>query len=297
MKASNLLFLGTALLAVSCTNKDGDYDASGIFESTEVIVSAKGSGEILQFNIEEGQAVTPDTPIGYIDTLQLSLKREQMMSVKNSTRSRMVDRNKQLASIRQQISIQERERKRFMNLVKDNAASQKQVDDINYQIEVLQKQLTAQTEQVNNSNSSLTNESSSVSAQVAQINDQIKDCIIQSPLTGTVLTKYAEQGEYAIPGKALFKIANVNDMKLRVYITADQLTSIKIGQKVRVFADQGKSGRKEYQGTVSWISDKAEFTPKTIQTRDERANLVYAVKIAVKNDGYIKIGMYGDIKF
>ncbi len=297
MKASNLLFLGTALLAVSCTNKDGDYDASGIFESTEVIVSAKGSGEILQLNIEEGQAVTPDTPIGYIDTLQLSLKREQMMSVKNSTRSRMVDRNKQLASIRQQISIQERERKRFMNLVKDNAASQKQVDDINYQIEVLQKQLTAQTEQVNNSNSSLTNESSSVSAQVAQINDQIKDCIIQSPLTGTVLTKYAEQGEYAIPGKALFKIANVNDMKLRVYITADQLTSIKIGQKVRVFADQGKSGRKEYQGTVSWISDKAEFTPKTIQTRDERANLVYAVKIAVKNDGYIKIGMYGDIKF
>ena len=297
MKTSNLLFISTALLLGSCGNKDNDYDASGIFESTEVIVSAKGNGEIMQFNIEEGQTVSPKTSIGYTDTLQLFLKKEQMMSMQNSTRSRLMNKNKQLAAIRQQISIQEREKKRFENLVKSNAASQKQVDDINYQIEVLQKQLTAQSEQVNNTNNSLTNESSGVGAQVAQINDQIRNCIIQSPITGTILTKYAEQGEYAIPGKALFKIANINEMKLRAYLTADQLTAIKIGQKVKVYADQGKSGRKEYQGTVCWISDKAEFTPKTIQTRDERANLVYAVKITVKNDGLIKIGMYGDIKF
>jgi HlyD family secretion protein len=297
MKTSNLLFISTALLLGSCGNKDNDYDASGIFESTEVIVSAKGNGEIMQFNIEEGQTVSPKTSIGYTDTLQLFLKKEQMMSMQNSTRSRLMNKNKQLAAIRQQISIQEREKKRFENLVKSNAASQKQVDDINYQIEVLQKQLTAQSEQVNNTNNSLTNESSGVGAQVAQINDQIRNCIIQSPITGTILTKYVEQGEYAIPGKALFKIANINEMKLRAYLTADQLTAIKIGQKVKVYADQGKSGRKEYQGTVCWISDKAEFTPKTIQTRDERANLVYAVKITVKNDGLIKIGMYGDIKF
>ena len=255
MKTSNLLFISTALLLGSCGNKDNDYDASGIFESTEVIVSAKGNGEIMQFNIEEGQTVSPKTSIGYIDTLQLFLKKEQMMSMQNSTRSRLMDKNKQLAATRQQISIQEREKKRFENLVKSNAASQKQVDDINYQIEVLQKQLTAQSEQVNNTNNSLTNESSGVGAQVAQINDQIRNCIIQSPITGTILTKYAEQGEYAIPGKALFKIANINEMKLRAYLTADQLTAIKIGQKVKVYADQGKSGRKEYQGTVCWISD------------------------------------------
>ena len=182
-------------------------------------------------------------------------------------------------------------------MVKTNAATQKQLDDINYQIQVLEKQLSATAEQISSSNSSLSHQSIGIEAQLAQIEDQIKNSIIVSPIKGTVLTKYAEPGEYAAPGRALFKVANVEDMKLRAYITADQLTGLKIGQQVKVYADQGKDDRKEYDGTVTWISDKAEFTPKTIQTRDERANLVYAIKVSVKNDGMIKKGMYGEVKF
>jgi HlyD family secretion protein len=296
MKTSHLILLSAALLLGSCGNKENEYDASGIFETTEVIVSAKGNGEIMELNLEEGQTVTPETNLGYIDTVQLCLKKYQLGAVKKSTRSRVMDKNLQLASIRQQIAIQERERRRYEKLVKDDAASQKQLDDINYQIEVLQKQLTAESEKLTSTNSSLSNETVGVDAQVAQINDQIKDCLITSPINGVVLTKYAEQGEYAAPGKALFKVSDINNMRLRVYITADQLTKVKLGQKVKVYADYGKSDRREYGGTITWISDKAEFTPKTIQTRDERANLVYAVKVSVKNDGYIKNGMYGDIK-
>jgi HlyD family secretion protein len=296
MKTVNIFLFGMAALLCSCENKDKVYDASGIFETTEIIVSAKTSGEITNLNIEEGQNVSAATELGVIDTTQLFLKKKQLAAMGKSTKSRLVDKNLQLATIRQQIAIQVREKNRFEKLVKADAASQKQVDDINYQIEVLQKQLKAQSEQLSNSNSSLSNESTGVDAQIAQINDQINNSIIKSPIDGTVLTKYTEQGEYATPGKALFKIANISDMKLRIYITANQLTKLKIGQKVRVFADQGNTGRKEYTGVISWISEQAEFTPKTIQTRDERANLVYAVKVAVKNDGYIKAGMYGDIK-
>lgn len=296
MKTVNIFLFGMAALLCSCENKDKVYDASGIFETTEIIVSAKTSGEITNLNIEEGQNVSAATELGVIDTTQLFLKKKQLAAMGKSTKSRLVDKNLQLATIRQQIAIQVREKNRFEKLVKADAASQKQVDDINYQIEVLQKQLKAQSEQLSNSNSSLSNESTGVDAQIAQINDQINNSIIKSPIDGTVLTKYTEQGEYATPGKALFKIANISDMKLRVYITANQLTKLKIGQKVRVFADQGNTERKEYTGVISWISEQAEFTPKTIQTRDERANLVYAVKVAVKNDGYIKAGMYGDIK-
>ena len=297
MKTYRILIFSTLFLLTACGDKDKEYDASGIFETTEVIVSAKASGEILRLDVEEGQTLSQGKELGYIDTLQLYYKKLQLGALKKSTTSRVIDRNRQLASIRQQISIQLRERARFERLVKSDAATQKQLDDINYQIEILQKQLAAESERLSSSNSSLSDESSSVGAQVAQINEQISDCTIQSPLSGTVLAKYAEQGEFATPGKALFKVANLSDMKLRVYITADQLTQIKLGQTVKVYADQGESGRKEYAGKISWISDKAEFTPKTIQTRDERANLVYAVKIAVKNDGFIKDGMYGDIKF
>ena len=162
---------------------------------------------------------------------------------------------------------------------------------------VLQRQLAATSEQIGSNNSSLTGQKGSIAAQIAQLEDQMRNSIITSPIQGTILTKYMEQGEFAAPGKPLFKVGNIQDMKLRAYITADQLTGLKIGQKVKVYADQGKADRKEYQGTVTWISSKAEFTPKTIQTRDERANLVYAVKIAVKNDGLIKEGMYGDVRF
>lgn len=297
MKTSKFLWAGIASLLTACGNSNDNYDASGIFETTEVIVSAKSNGEIMKFDIEEGQDVTPQMPVGYIDTIQLHLQKEQLLATRDATDSRVLNEKQQLATIRQQIAIQQREQKRFAELVKSDAATQKQLDDINYQIEVLEKQLAATAEQISSSNSSLSNQSTGIEAQLAQIEDRIRNSVIASPIKGTILTKYTEPGEYAAPGRALFKVANVEDMKLRAYITADQLTGIRIGQQVKVYADQGKSDRKEYPGTITWISDKAEFTPKTIQTCDERANLVYAIKVAVKNDGLIKKGMYGEVKF
>lgn len=304
-------YLLAFLLLTACGGNDPDYDASGVFETTEVIVSAKGQGEIMSLNVEEGQDVTAGDQLGFIDMTQLNLKKKQLAASKAqvnankaSTDSHVLDLNKQVASIRQQIANQQRELNRFQGLLKDGAATQKQVDDIRYQINVLQKQLAATQEQIDASNRSfreqgagLEAQGSGVDAQSAQIDDQINNSKIITPVSGTVLSKYAEQGEYAVPGRALFKVSNIRDMKLRAYITADQLTTVKIGQKVTVYADQGKNERKAYKGTVTWISDKAEFTPKTIQTRDERANLVYAVRISVKNDGLIKRGMYGDVKF
>ena len=171
------------------------------------------------------------------------------------------------------------------------------VEDIQAQIETLERQLAAQEESLNSSNRNVSGQADALEAQIEQIRDRIRKCVITSPVAGTVLAKYSEAGEFAALGRALFKVADIDNIRLRAYITADQLTTLKLGQQVRVFADQGSSGRKEYAGTLIWISDKAEFTPKTIQTRDERANLVYAVKIAVENDGLIKLGMYGDIKF
>lgn len=297
METYKILGIGLAALLTACGNNNRDYDASGIFETTEVITSAKSNGEIMRFDIEEGQDVNPQVALGYIDTIQLALKKKQLLATRTATDSRVLNESQQLATLRQQIANLQRERKRFEELVKTNAATQKQLDDINYQIQVLEKQLTATAEQISSSNSSLSNQSTGIEAQLAQIEDQIKNSIIMSPIKGIILAKYAEPGEYAAPGRALFKVANVEDMKLRAYITADQLTGLKIGQQVKVYADQGKDDRKEYAGTVTWISDKAEFTPKTIQTRDERANLVYAVKVSVRNDGMIKKGMYGEVKF
>lgn len=297
MKTYKILGLGLVALLTACNNNNSDYDASGIFETTEIIVSAKSNGELMKFDIEEGMNVAPQVVLGYIDTIQLTLKKEQLLASRSATDSKVLNENQQLATIRQQIAIQQRERKRFEELVKTNAATQKQLDDINYQIQILEKQLAATAEQISSSNSSLSNQSSGIEAQLAQIEDQIKNSLIVSPIRGIILTKYAEPGEYAALGRALFKVANIEDMKLRAYITADQLTGLKIGQQVKVFADQGKDDRKGYDGIITWISDKAEFTPKTIQTRDERANLVYAVKVSVKNDGLIKKGMYGEVKF
>lgn len=297
MKTSKFFVTGmAAVILSSCGNGNGTYDASGVFEATEVIVSAKTTGEIMQFDIEEGQQVEAGKQVGCIDTLQLYLKKMQLLANMKSVESRHYNVSRQIASIRQQIATQKTEQKRYENLVKSNAGNQKQLDDIHAQIALLEKQLSAQTETLENNNKSVLAESSGLEMQVAQIEDQIQKSIISSPINGTVLSKYAEQGELASQGRTLFKVADIENMKLRAYITADQLTSLKIGQQVKVYSDQGKSDRNEYPGTITWISDKAEFTPKTIQTRNERANLVYAVKIAVKNDGYIKKGMYGEIK-
>lgn len=298
MRTYKLIILGTmAAWMTACENANPEYDATGVFEATEVIVSAQDNGEIMQLTIEEGSEVSPNELLGHIDTIQLSLKRQQLTATLSATESRKLDVNKQLASIRQQIANLKTEQLRYEKLVKANAASQKQLDDINYNLEVLHKQLSATSEQIGSSNSSLSGQSAGIAAQVAQIDKQIEDCLITSPIKGIILSKYAEQGEFAIPGRALFKVGDISDIKLRAYVSAPQLTSLQIGQKVKVYADFGETDCKEYEGTVTWISAEAEFTPKTIQTRDERSNLVYAIKIAVKNDGMIKRGMYGNVKF
>ena len=283
--------IGLMALFASCKGGSGDYDASGVFETTEVTVSARGTGEIMRFDIvEAGQAV------GYIDTIQLHLKKEELLGNLMATDSRRYNVSRQIASLRQEIATQKRERLRYENLVREKAANQKQLDDINSGLAVLEKRLAAQVETLENSNRSVSGEVLMLEARIAQIEDQIAKCVITSPVRGTVLSKYAERGELAAQGRSLFKVGDLSDMYLRVYITAPQLTTLKVGQQVKVYADEDEDGRREYMGTVSWISDKAEFTPKTIQTRDERANLVYAVKVAVKNDGYIKKGMYGEMK-
>lgn len=292
----NIVYASIMLLLTACGKGNGDYDASGVFETTEVIISAEANGKIMQLNFIEGQQVEQGKPLGYIDTVQLYLKKMQLLTNTSAVKSGRVDIPRQIAAIKQQIATQKNEQKRFTNLVTANAANQKQLDDINAQILVLERQLTAQTELLENSNKNISEQSSGLGVQVAQINDQIQKSIISSPINGTILSKYAEQGELATPGRALFKVADIEHMFLRAYITASQLTQVKIGQAVKVYADFGEKEMKEYSGTITWISDKSEFTPKTIQTRDERANLVYAVKVAVKNDGYLKYGMYGELK-
>ena len=286
-----------ALMLVSCTSNDNEYDASGVFEATEVVVSAKAQGEILSLTIDEGDEVKKGDVLGEIDATLLSQKKSQMTASQSANDSRILDLNTQIASVQQQISNAEREKARFSELLKAKAATQKQVDDIGYQISTLKAQLAALREQVSAQNKSIREQSASMDSQINQVQTQISDATIKSPITGVVLQKYAEAGEYAAPGKALFKVADIKAMKLRAYITADQLNSIKIGQKVTVYADEGTEDRKAYEGKVTWVSSKAEFTPKTIMTRDERANLVYAIKISVDNkQGLIKSGMYGEVK-
>ncbi len=295
-KAITCIMSAAAVLLTACGNKDVDYDASGVFETTEVIVSARGTGEIMSLNVGEGEHVTANEPLGEIDVTQLVLKKKQLNAGKSAALSRKLNSSNQVASLRQQIANLEAEQARFKALLKDGAATQKQVDDIGYQIATLHKQLSASDEQVNTANQSIEGQSAGFDAQMGQVDDMMHQAIITSPVNGIILSKYAEAGEFATPGRPLFKVADVSEMKLRAYVTADQLNGLKIGRKVKVYADQGVKGRKEYTGVVSWISSEAEFTPKTIQTRDERSNLVYAIKITVRNDGLIKRGIYGDVK-
>ena len=285
------------LLAAYCVEGNKAYDASGVFESTEVTVSAEGNGKILSLDLQEGDRLEAGQIVGCIDTVQLHLSEVQLEASRRAVGSGRLDISRQIAALESQIGKQRQELDRFTKLEKAGASNRKQVEDIQAQIETLERQLAAQKESLNSSNRNVSGQADALEAQIEQIRDRIRKCVITSPVAGTVLAKYSEAGEFAALGRALFKVADIDNIRLRAYITADQLTSLKLGQQVRVFADQGSSGRKEYAGTLIWISDKAEFTPKTIQTRDERANLVYAVKIAVENDGLIKLGMYGDIKF
>lgn len=294
----NILFILSSAVIMSCSSGDGDYDATGMFESTEIIVSAEQSGRLLYFDVTEGGRIGEGDQVGLIDTVQLQLRAQQLGATKESYARQRPDITKQIAVTRQELAKAEMEQRRYETLVKDNAANRKQLDDAVSNVRVLRRKLDAQLSSLGNSTGSLNSQMTAAEIQRRQVIDQLRKCHITSPITGTVLDKYAEPGEYATVGKPLFKIADVSNMELRAYVTAVRLNSIKTGQHVRVYADDGEDGRREYPGVITWIADKAEFTPKTIQTRDERANLVYAVKISVKNkDGLIKIGMYGDVRF
>lgn len=280
---------------VACSSGTPEYDATGTFEATDVVVSAEASGRILGLDVEEGTILKAVQEAGIIDTVQLYLKKLQLEAGVKSVEGQRPDILKQVAATKEQIVQAQRERDRVANLLRVGAANQKQLDDAESLLKVLRKQLAAQNSTLQNSDQSLTWQSSSVGIQVAQVEDQLKKCHIVAPLTGTVLAKYAEAGELAAPGTPLFKMADMEQIYLRAYVTSEQLSEVKLGQKVTVYADYGKDVRTAYPGVVTWISDSSEFTPKTILTKDERANLVYAVKVAVKNDGMLKIGMYGGV--
>lgn len=301
MKSTFLLYFGLGIvLLYSCSNNDGDYDASGSFEATEIIVSSEASGKIEKLSIIEGQQLEKGEQVGLIDSTQLYLQKMNLLSNVKGVRAQQPNIATQTASIKEQITTLEREKQRTANLIKANAATQKQLDDINGQMEVLQKQLSASQSTLQKSSQNITAQSSAMDIQIEQIEDRLQKSIIRSPITGTVLNKYSEEGELANMGTPLFKIADINNMTLRVYVTNDQLSTLKLNDKVQVYVDQGSESsddKKMYEGVVTWISDKSEFTPKTIQTKNERANLVYAMKVSVKNDGYLKIGMYGEVKF
>ena len=286
-----------AICLVACSSKEKEFDATGTFEATEVTVSAEQSGTLLRFALEEGDNVEAGSEIGLTDTTQIWLKLRQADATKTVYQSQKPDLEKQIAATRQQLENAQSEKKRYQELVSDGAAPSKMLDDATNQVKVLQRQLDALVSTLNTQLSTLNSQLSTVDVQKNQLWDQLRKCHIVAPISGTVLEKYAEQGEFAAPGKALFKMGDTRNMFLRAYVTSGQLEQVRVGQKVKVFADFGDKKRKEYDGTVSWISSRSEFTPKTILTDDERADLVYAVKIAVKNDGAIKIGMYGEVKF
>jgi len=296
MNRIKILPLTALILLTACGRNNKNYDATGTFETTEVIVSAESQGKILRLNTEEGTNVTQGQEVGVTDTVQLWLKALQLGANRKSVDWQKPNQNKQIAVLRQQIATAEREKRRVQGLLKDGAANTKQLDDYNAQIALLKRQLDAQLSSLQNSTASLNEQGSSLMLQRKEVIDQLNKCHIISPVTGTILEKYSEEGELATPGKPLFKVADMNHVYLRAYITSEQLMKVKLGMPVTVYADYGNDKKKTYQGTVTWISSSSEFTPKTILTDDERANLVYAVKIAVHNDGYLKIGMYGEVK-
>ena len=282
---------------VSCGSKDKEYDATGVFEATEVTVFAEQSGALTTFNVNEGDVIDKGKEAGLIDTTQIWLKILQTGATKSVYQSQKPDMEKQIAATRQKLAKAKQDQQRYKELVADGAAPGKMLDDATNQVAVLQKQLDAQISTLNTQLSTLNSQLSTVDVQMDQLLDQLRKCHIQSPIDGTVLEKYVEQGEFVATGKPLFKVADTENMFIRAYVTSAQLQNIKVGQKAKVFADYGDGQRKEYEGTVSWISSRSEFTPKTILTDDERADLVYALKVAIKNDGYVKIGMYGEVKF
>jgi HlyD family secretion protein len=292
-----ILIISTVLLLAACTGNDNLYDASGTFEATEVIVSAEASGLIKTLNLEEGEALQAGQYIGAIDSVQLYLSKKQLQAQIQAVLSKRPDVATQIAALQEQLKQAHREQQRITNLLKADAATQKQLDDANAQVAIINKQIEGQRSSLRITSASLSEETLPLTVQIEQLNDQLEKCRIVNPIAGTVLTKYAESNEMAASGKPLYKIADLSEIILRAYITGNQFAQVKLNQQVHVLVDAQDGNYTTYTGTVVWISDKAEFTPKTIQTKDERANLVYATKIKVKNDGKLKIGMYGEVKF
>ena len=290
----NILF--AALLLVACGDKDNTFDATGTFEATEVTVSAEQTGKLLRFDVQEGGKVMAGAEVGCIDTVPLYLKARQIGAVRMVYQAQKPNTATQIAALRQQVAKAQQEVDRYTQLVKDGAANRKILDDSRSQLLVLQRQLAAQSATLGTSTRSLTAQMGTADVEKLQVVDQLRKCHIASPISGFVLEKYAEPGEFAVIGKPLFKVADTERLFLRAYITSQQLQQVRLGQRVTVFADYGNEKR-SYPGIIAWIASKSEFTPKTILTDDERADLVYAMKVAVKNDGKIKIGMYGEVNF
>ena len=289
-----IVYIAAVVLAASC-GTEAEFDAQGTFEATEVVVSSEATGRILNFEVEEGMAVEANQMVGVIDSVQLHLQRKQLVAQQSALLGSRPDVKKQVAALREQIAKQNEELRRVENMLKDGAATKKQKDDIEAQIKILERQLDATLSTLDKNTSTINNNSAALEAQIAALDDRISKCRIISPVGGTVLVKYAEAGELASVGKPLMKIADLDNIYLRAYFTSDQLAKVNLGDEVKVVADFGGEERYDYTGRVAWISSESEFTPKTIQTKDSRANLVYAVKIAVENDGRLKIGLAGEV--
>lgn len=290
-----IAYIAILMLTASC-GKQTTFDAQGTFEATEIVVSSEATGKILHFEAEEGTLVEAGQQVGSMDSLQLHLQRKQLIAQQSALLNSRPDIKKQMSSLREQIAKQKSELQRVENMLRDGAATQKQHDDINAHIRVLEGQLEATLSTLGKNTASINDNSASLESQIAALDDRIAKCHIIAPTNGTVLVKYAEAGELATVGKPLMKIANLEKIYLRAYFTSDQLANIRLGDTVKVIADFGGDEQHEYEGRIAWISSESEFTPKNIQTKDSRANLVYAVKIAVKNDGRLKIGLAGEVR-
>ena len=283
------------LAAFSGCAKQPEYDASGTFEATTVTVSAEVSGKIVVFDITEGQTVSRAETVCAIDSSAFVLQRRTLEQQQKALLSGKPDIQKQLASLKEQIAKQKTELERVQFLLKDDAATQKQFDDVNAQLNILQSQYDATLSSLSKNTASIVGNAAVITTQIDQVDYNIGKCRVSAPASGVVLAKYAQAGELAVTGKPLLKIGDTDNMYLRAYFTSDQLSKVSVGRKVKVRADFGGDERYEYEGVVSWISSESEFTPKNIQTRNSRANLVYAAKIVVKNDGKLRIGLYGEV--
>ncbi len=289
------IYIIIAILAISCDN-GGNWDAQGTFEATEIILSSEAVGRILNFDVEEGMKVEAGAQLGEIDSVQLDLQRKQLIAQQAALLSSRPDIQAQVSSIREQIVTYKSEQKRIENMLRDGAATRKQKDDIDAQIRILESQLSATLSTLDKNTATIEGNAAALEAQIAALNDRIEKCRIVSPVSGTILVKYAEAGELASAGKPLLKLADLDNVFLRAYFTSDQLANLKIGDELTVTAEFGGNESYDYAGRIVWMSSESEFTPKTIQTKNSRANLVYAVKIAVKNDGRLKIGFAGEVK-